>query len=36
MYISYPITTGQALKRDLAMMLALLVIVGAAGQPTTS
>jgi hypothetical protein len=36
MFILYPITMGQALRRDLAMMLMLLVIVFAAGQPITS
>jgi hypothetical protein len=36
MFISYLITMGQAPRRDLAMMLMLLVIVGAAGQPITS
>jgi hypothetical protein len=36
MFILYPITMGQALRRDLAMMLMLLVIVSAAGQPITS
>jgi hypothetical protein len=36
MFISYLITMGQAPRRDLAMTLMLLVIVGAAGQPITS
>ena len=36
MFISYLITMGQAPRRDLAMTLMLLVIVGAAGQLITS
>jgi hypothetical protein len=36
MFVSHLITMDQALRRDLAMMMKLLVIVGAAGQPITS